>query len=119
MSGASGQCTCSTVFVMWRLPSLVADQPLRRQRLFDCQKIPPGKALLHRLEQQIGGMQRGNRADLTRAGMERQPASAGLKDTVLAVEQRLRRRTAEAHQNVRVGEFDLAQREGQTNRGFL
>src|SRR5262245_11659863 len=97
MSGASGQCTCSTGFVMRRLPSLGADQPLLRQRLPDSQKSPPGKALLQRLAQQISGMQRGNRADLARAGVERQPTSAGLEDTVLAVEQRLCRRTAEAH----------------------
>src|SRR5262249_32581148 len=119
MSGALGQCTCSIAFAMLCLPLPIAERALRRQRLFDREKIPPGKALLQRLAQEISGMQRRHRADLARAGVKGEPAPARLEDAVLAVEQRLGRRIAEADQDVGVGELDLAQREWQADRGFL
>src|SRR5215472_13447199 len=120
MSGASAQCTCSIAFAMLCLP--VADCVvllLGRECLLDREKIPPGKAFLQRLAQQICGMQRRHRADLARAGVKGEPTPARLEDAVLAVEQRLGRRIAEADQYVGVSEFDLAQREWQADRGFL
>src|SRR6266567_3175582 len=92
---------------------------LSRECLLDREKIPPGKALLQRLAQEICRMQRRHRADLAGAGVKGEPAPARLEDTVLAVEQRLGRRIAEADQYVGVGELDLAQRERQADRGFL
>src|SRR5262249_16638420 len=100
-------------------PSLMRNSALRRQRLFDREKIPPGKTLLQRLAQEISRMQRRYRADLARAGLKRKPTPTGLEDTVFAVEQRLRRRAAETDQDVRVGKFDLTQRERQTDGGLL
>ena len=61
-------------------------------------------------------MQRRERADLARAGLIRKPASAGLENSLLLFEKRLRRRAAQAYQDVRIGELDLAPDERQTNR---
>src|SRR5262245_63630513 len=120
MSGASGHCTCSIAFAMLCLPRRrLRSIALSRECLLDREKIPPGKALLQRLAQEICRMQRRHRADLARAGVKGEPAPARLEDAVLAVEQRLGRRIAEADQDVGVGELDLAQREWQADRGFL
>ena len=54
-------------------------------------------------------------ADLPLAGLEIEPASARLGDALLDAEQRLRRRSAEADQDIGIGELDLAQDEGQAD----
>src|SRR5262245_46642106 len=59
------------------------------KRLLDRQQITPGEALLQRRAQQIGWMERRDRADLARAGVEREPASARALDAFLHAEQRL------------------------------
>src|SRR3984957_8385868 len=82
----------------------------RRQRLLDRQEIPPSQPLLQRLAQQIGRMKGGGGADFTAAGVEREPASARLEDSVAAAEQRLCRWSAETDQHVRIDQLDLAQR---------
>src|SRR5262245_21883370 len=64
-------------------------------------------------------MERRDRADLARSGVEIEPAPARTFDALLAAEQRLRRRPAEAHEKVRIGELDLAQREGEADLAFL
>src|ERR1700722_8272864 len=92
---------------------------LRSQRLLDRQEIPPSQPLLQRLAQQIGRMKGGGGADFTAAGVEREPASARLEDSVAAAEQRLCRWSAETDQHVRIDQLDLAQREWQADRGFL
>ena len=51
--------------------------------------------------------------------MERKPAAARLGDAVLGRQQCLRRRVAHADQHVGIGKLDLAQDEGQADRGFL
>ena len=60
-----------------------------------------------------------HRADLARAGVEREPAAARLGDAVLGRQQRLGRRIAQADQHVGIGELDLALDERQADRGFL
>src|SRR6266545_5167773 len=86
-----------------------------RQRLFDGEKVAPGKPLLQWLTQQIGRVQRGQGADLARSGTKVEPAAACFQNTVLDAEQRLRRRAAKTDQNIRIGELDLPQDERQTN----
>src|SRR5882757_6009478 len=99
MSGASGQCTCSIVFPMSAPPLWfceILEWSGGRERLLDRQKVSPGEALLQRLAQQIRRMQGRERADLARAGVMGEPASAGLEDAVLGIEQGGRRRPAHA-----------------------
>src|SRR5262249_36307047 len=90
-----------------------------RERALDREKIPPGEPLLQRLAQEIGGMQRGDGADLARAGVIREEATARSQDAFLDAEQCLRGGSAEADQDVGIGELDLAQNEGQADRGLL
>src|SRR5947207_11856228 len=90
-----------------------------RERLLDRQEIAPCEALLQRLAQQIGRVERRDRADLARAGVECEPAAAGLEDTLARAEQRLGGRAAEADQHVRIGELDLAAHERQADLGLL
>src|SRR6266849_957448 len=90
-----------------------------RQRLFDCEKIPPSEALLRRLAQEIGRMKRREGADLARTGLIGKPTTAGLEDSIPHVEERLCGRAAQAYQDVRIGKLDLALDERQADRGFL
>src|SRR6185312_15965135 len=89
------------------------------QRLPDCQKVAPGETLLQRAAQQERWVKRRHGADVTLAGVEREPAPAGLGDAVARAEQRLRRRVAHADQNVGIDELDLAQDERQADLRFL
>src|SRR5580698_10400328 len=79
---------------------------LRRERLFDREKIPPGQPLLQRTTQQKCWMERGHRADFAGARVIGEPAPARTRNAFLDAEQGLRRRAAEAHQNIGIGEFD-------------
>src|SRR5215467_12285773 len=92
---------------------------LRPQRLADCQKIPPREPLLERRAQQIGRMERRNGADFARAGMIVAPAAARSADAVRDAEQGGTGGAAEAHQDVRIGKFDLSLDEWQANLTFL
>src|SRR3982751_4200284 len=92
---------------------------LFRQGLFEGEKITPSKALLRRLSQEIGGVERWQGADFACAGMKRKPAPASLENSILHVEQRLRRRVPQTHQDIGIGEFDLAQNEWQADCRFL
>src|SRR3954464_6248130 len=139
MSGASGQCTCSTVFAMLRLRRCLPAQNLKPncamlngdsrawalrhtppndvclsegsggECLFDRQKIAPRETFLQRLAQQIRRMQRCDGPDLARSGLVGEPASASFEDPVLDIEKGLRRWPAHAHQHIGAGELDLAQ----------
>src|SRR6476646_2731502 len=83
--------------------------------LFDRQKLAPRETFLQRLAQQIRRMQRRDRPDLARSGLVGEPASAGFEDSIPDIEQGLRRWSAHAHQYIRAGELDLAQREWQAD----
>src|SRR4051794_2648545 len=78
------------------------------QRLPDGLQVSPRQTLLQRLAQQVGRVQGRNRADLARAGVVLAPAAPGPGDPVLQAQQRLGRRPAEAYEDVRVGQLDLA-----------
>src|SRR5262245_48755028 len=84
------------------------------ERLLDRKEVAPGEPLLQRLPQQIGGMQGCDGADFAPSRPEREPAPARLEDAVADVEQGLGRWPAEADQDVRIGQLDLAQSERQT-----
>ena len=71
------------------------------ERLLDRQEVAPGKPLLQRAAQQEGRMKGRHGADFAFSGVEGEPAPARLGDAFLDAEQRLRRRAAEADQNVR------------------
>src|SRR5208282_6649283 len=94
----------------WRDPGgdALNSAKLLRERLFDRQKIAPRQPFLQRAAQQKGGMVGRQRADLAAAGVEFEPAAARSCDPFLGLEQSLRRRLAEADQNIGVGELDLA-----------
>jgi hypothetical protein len=85
-------------------------------QLLDRQEIAIDQPLRRRRAQQIGRVEGGERLDLARAGVELEPAAARLGDAFGNTEQRLRRRPAQAHQQVGIGELDLAADERQANR---
>src|SRR6266699_2946776 len=78
------------------------------ERLFEREEIAPGEAFFQGRAQQVCGMERGDRADFARAGVEAEPAPARALDPFLDAEQRLGGGSAEADEDVRVGELDLA-----------
>ena len=64
-------------------------------------------------------MERCDRADHACTGVVVEPAATRLHDAFARRQQRLRRRIAERHQNVRIDQFDLALDERQADLGFL
>src|SRR5262249_60866571 len=104
-------------------PRRVSENPRRPRglpckRLLDGEEIAPDEAFLDWVAQEIGGVEGRDGPDLAGAGVIGVPAAARPADAFLDAEQRLCRRTAEADQDVGVGELDLAQREGQAGLGF-
>ena len=57
-------------------------------------------------------MERWHRADFALAGFKGEPAPARFGDAFLDAEKRLRRRAAEANQDVGIGKLDLPQMKG-------
>src|SRR5512136_2606021 len=90
-----------------------------RQRLFDRQEIAPGKTFLQRAAQQESRMESWHGANLALAGVKSEPAAPRFGDAFFNAEQGLRRRAAEANEDIWVGKFDLAQDKGQADLRFL
>src|ERR1019366_6844627 len=80
--------------------------------------ILPCQLFLRRLAQKIGRVQPGDRSDFLTGRRIAEPAPTQTHDALLAAEQGLRRRRAEADENFGVHERDLAACEGQAAPRF-
>src|SRR6516162_4672410 len=91
----------------------------RVQRLPDRQKIAPREPLLQRRTQQVSRVESSNGANFAGAGVIDAPATARPADALRNAEQCGAGGAAEAHQDVGIGELDLALDKGQANLAFL
>src|SRR5262249_6186288 len=87
--------------------------------LLDCQEIAPSKPFLQRAAEQKSRMERRHGTDFALACFKSEPSPARFGDPLFDTEKRLRRRTAEANQDVRVSKLDLTQDEGKADLRFL
>src|ERR671911_383587 len=97
----------------------IGRSPFLVERAAQRAQIAPGEPLLERAAQEIGGVERRERADLALAKPVGEPAPAGAQDAVLDPEQLARGRAADADQEIRVRELDLAFQEGLADRDLL
>src|SRR5919202_4939777 len=99
--------------------SFVISRSSSIERLLQAEEVAPCQALLQRLTQEVGRVQRRHSADFAPARMERKPAAARLENAIVDAEQGLHGGLTQADEHVRVGELYLPQREGQANRRLL
>src|SRR5262245_1163676 len=87
--------------------------------LLEREEIAPGEALLRRLAQQIGGVQRRQERNASLAASEIEPAPSELQYAFRSADQALRRRGAEADEKARLLDLDGAPQERQAHERFL
>src|SRR5258706_12501626 len=111
-----GMAGTSPAMTKWGPPRVLS---LLRQRRPGRLEVAPREPLFERRAQQIGRVEGRDGANFPRAGMIDAPPAARPADALGQAEQRGGRRAAEAHQDVGIGQFDLALDERQADPAFL